>query len=195
MDLFEYSGENEQKHVPLAAKLRPQTLDDIVGQKHILGKGKLLRRAIEADQLSSIILYGPPGTGKTTIAKVIANTTKAAFEQINAVTAGVSDIKKITQEAKDRLNLYGNRTVLFIDEIHRFNKSQQDALLPFVENGTVILIGATTENPMFELNSALLSRSRIFQLKALTSEDIRAIIRRAVEDEENGLRFAQRPPR
>lgn len=187
MDLFEHASQQQPTHSPLAAKIRPRKLDEIVGQDHILGKGKLLHRAIEADELSSIVLYGPPGTGKTTIAKVIANTTEASFQQLNAVTSGVADIKEVTKNAKDNKLMYGHRTVLFIDEIHRFNKSQQDALLPFVEDGTVILIGATTENPMFELNSALVSRSRIFRLEALTHEDIRNILLRAAEDKERGL--------
>ncbi|PTX58423.1 putative ATPase [Melghirimyces profundicolus] len=188
MNLFDYGQEQEkEKNAPLAARMRPRTLDEIVGQSHILAPGKLLRRSIEADQLSSIILHGPPGTGKTTLAKVIANTTEAHFDQLNAVTAGVGDIRRLTQEAKERLGMYGRRTLLFIDEIHRFNKSQQDALLPYVEDGTLILIGATTENPSFEVNSALLSRSRIFQLHLLSEADLRKLAHRALTDEERGL--------
>ncbi|GGE13126.1 ATPase AAA [Marinithermofilum abyssi] len=188
MNLFDYGQEQEkEKKGPLAARMRPRTLDEVAGQTHIIGPGKLLRRSIEADQLTSIIFYGPPGTGKTTLAKVIAGTTEAHFEQLNAVTSGVADIRRITQEAKERLGMYGKKTLLFIDEIHRFNKSQQDALLPYVEDGTVILIGATTENPSFEVNSALLSRSRIFQLQPLTEADLHRIARRALQDEERGL--------
>ncbi|OYD08857.1 AAA family ATPase [Paludifilum halophilum] len=188
MNLFDYGQEQEkEKKGPLAARMRPRTLDQITGQSHILGKGKLLRRSIEADQLSSIILYGPPGTGKTTLAKVIAGSTQAHFEQLNAVTAGVSDIRRLTKEAKERLGMYGQRTLLFIDEIHRFNKSQQDALLPYVEDGTIILIGATTENPSFEVNSALLSRSRLFQLHPLSEEELKQLARRALDDRERGL--------
>ncbi|WP_091838992.1 AAA family ATPase [Marininema halotolerans] len=186
MNLFEY-GQEKERQGPLAARMRPRTLDEISGQAHILGKGKLLRRSIEADQLSSIILYGPPGTGKTTLAKVIAGTTKAVFEQLNAVTSGVSDIRRVTQEARERLSMYDSRTLLFIDEIHRFNKTQQDALLPYVEDGTIILIGATTENPSFEVNSALLSRSRIFQLDSLNEQDLAQLAKRALSDEERGL--------
>lgn len=188
MDLFEYGHQMEtEKKAPLAARMRPRTLDEFVGQSHILGPGKLLRRAIEADQLSSLVFYGPPGTGKTTLAKVIAGSTKAHFEQLNAVTAGVSDIRRLTKEAKERLGMYGQRTVLFIDEIHRFNKSQQDALLPYVEDGTIILIGATTQNPAFEVNAALLSRSRVFQLVPLTEEQLILLLKRALQDEERGL--------
>lgn len=188
MDLFEYSSaQDEHKRLPLASRMRPTHIDEMIGQEHIIGPGKLLRRAIEADQLTPMIFYGPPGTGKTTLAKVIAGTTKAHFEQINAVTSGVADIRRLTSEAKERLKMYQIKTVLFIDEIHRFNKSQQDALLPFVEDGIVILIGATTESPMFEINSALLSRSRIFRLEPLSSEHIRQILLRALNDEEKGL--------
>ncbi|GGA37913.1 ATPase AAA [Kroppenstedtia guangzhouensis] len=188
MNLFDYGQEQEKENTaPLAARMRPRTLDEIVGQSHILGHGKLLRRSIEADQLSSILLYGPPGTGKTTLAKVIANTTQARFEQLNAVIAGVAEIRRITRDAKEQLGMYNLRTLLFIDEIHRFNKSQQDALLPFVEDGTIILIGATTENPSFEVNSALLSRSRLFQLYPLTEENLKSLARRALTDEERGL--------
>ena len=188
MDLFDYMRENNQaKEAPLAARMRPVSLEEIVGQKHIIGKGTLLYRAIAADKLSSILLYGPPGTGKTTIAKVIANTTKAAFTQINATSAGKKDMEEVVRQAKDNLGMYNKKTILFIDEIHRFNKGQQDYLLPFVEDGTVILIGATTENPYFEVNGALLSRSVIFQLESLTKEDVRELLLRAAEDKERGL--------
>ena len=188
MDLFDYMRENNQaKEAPLAARMRPASLEEIVGQKHIIGKGTLLYRAIAADKLSSILLYGPPGTGKTTIAKVIANTTKAAFTQINATSAGKKDMEEVVRQAKDNLGMYNKKTILFIDEIHRFNKGQQDYLLPFVEDGTVILIGATTENPYFEVNGALLSRSIIFQLESLTKEDVKALLLRAAKDKERGL--------
>ena len=161
-----------EKESPLAARIRPATLDEVVGQQHIIGKDKLLYRAIRADKLSSLIFYGPPGTGKTTLAKVIANTTSAEFTQINATVAGKKDMEEVVRAAKDTMGMYGKRTILFIDEIHRFNKGQQDYLLPFVEDGTLILIGATTENPYFEVNSALISRSIIFELKALEKEAI-----------------------
>lgn len=188
MDLFDYMrSATQEKESPLASRMRPATLDEVVGQKHIIGKDKLLYRAIRADQLGSIIFYGPPGTGKTTLAKVIANTTKADFRQINATAAGKKDMEEVVKAAKDALGMYGRRTILFVDEIHRFNKGQQDYLLPFVEDGTLILIGATTENPYFEVNGALLSRSRIFELKSLEKEDIRELIRRAVYDEEKGM--------
>lgn len=184
MDLFDYMRQNNQeKEAPLAARLRPRTLDEVVGQQHIIGKDKLLYRAIQADKLSSIIFYGPPGTGKTTLAKVIANTTSAEFMQINATVAGKKDMEEVVSKAKDIRGMYGKKTILFIDEIHRFNKGQQDYLLPFVEDGTVILIGATTENPYFEVNGALISRSVIFELKPLSKDDIRELIRRAVYDE------------
>ena len=172
---------------PLASRLRPETIDEVVGQEHIVAPDKLLYRAIKADKLSSIILYGPPGTGKTTLAKVIANTTKGEFKQINATVAGKKDMEEVTSKAKDTLKMYGKRTILFIDEIHRFNKGQQDYLLPFVEDGTIILIGATTENPYFEVNAALLSRSAIFELKPLSKDNIRKLILRAVNDEKKGL--------
>lgn len=188
MDIFSYMREqNMDKESPLASRLRPTTLDEIVGQQHIIGKDKLLYRAIKADKLSSIIFYGPPGTGKTTLAKVIANTTSAEFVQLNATIAGKKDMEEVTAKAKDTFGMYGKRTILFIDEIHRFNKGQQDYLLPFVEDGTVILIGATTENPYFEVNGALISRSIVFELKALSPDDIRELILRALNDEEKGL--------
>ena len=187
-DLFDYMREkNQKKESPLAARMRPKTLDEIVGQEHIVGKDKLLYRAIKADKLGSIILYGPPGTGKTTLAKVIANSTKADFVQLNATISGKKDMEEVVKKAKDNLGMYGRKTILFIDEIHRFNKGQQDYLLPFVEDGTVILIGATTENPYFEVNGALISRSRIFELKPLSKEDIGKLIRRAVNDKERGM--------
>ena len=188
MDLFEYMKQtNLEKEAPLAARLRPTTLDEVVGQSHIIGKDKLLYRAIKADKLSSIIFYARPGTGKTTLAKVIANTTSAEFTQINATIAGKKDMEEVIQKAKDTMAMYGKRTILFIDEIHRFNKSQQDYLLPFVEDGTIILIGATTENPYFEVNGALISRSVIFELKPLDKEDIKQLIHRAVYDKEKGM--------
>ena len=188
MDLFDYMREqNREKESPLASRLRPATLDEMVGQQHIIGKDKLLYRAIKADKLSSIILYGPPGTGKTTLAKVIANTTSAEFLQINATSAGKKDMEDVIAQAKNNQGMYGKKTILFIDEIHRFNKGQQDYLLPFVEDGTVILIGATTENPYFEVNGALLSRSIIFELKNLSTEDIKTLILRAVNDKEKGM--------
>lgn len=188
MDLFEYARSKSMTgEAPLASRIRPRTLEEVVGQQHIIGKDKLLYRAIKADKLSSIIFYGPPGTGKTTLAKVIANTTSARFTQINATVAGKKDMEEVVKEAKDSMGMYGKRTILFVDEIHRFNKGQQDYLLPFVEDGTVILIGATTENPYFEVNGALLSRSVIFELKPLEKEDIKTLIRRAVYDQERGM--------
>jgi len=188
MDLFDYMRENTMEtESPLASRLRPRTLDEVVGQQHIVGVDKLLYRAIKADKLGSIIFYGPPGTGKTTLAKVIANTTSADFKQINATVAGKKDMEEVVKGAKDNMGMYGRKTILFVDEIHRFNKGQQDYLLPFVEDGTLILIGATTENPYFEVNGALLSRSRIFELKPLEKEDIRELIRRAVYDRERGM--------
>ena len=188
MDLFDLMRESStEKEAPLASRLRPRTLDEVVGQQHILGPGKLLRRAIQADKLSSIILYGPPGTGKTTIARVIANTSSAQFTQINATMAGKKDMEQEISAAKERRGMYGKKTILFIDEIHRFNKSQQDYLLPFVEDGTVVLIGATTENPYFEVNGALISRSTIFELRPLSPEDIITLIHRAVDDRERGM--------
>ncbi|MCR5256032.1 MAG: replication-associated recombination protein A [Acetatifactor sp.] len=188
MDLFDYMRENDmEKESPLAARLRPTTLDEIVGQEHILGKDKLLYRAIKADKISSIILYGPPGTGKTTIAKVIANTTSAEFKQINATVAGKKDMEDVIDQAKDVRGMYGKKTILFIDEIHRFNKGQQDFLLPFVEDGTIVLIGATTENPYFEVNGALISRSVIFELHPLSKENIKDLLKKAVYDRERGM--------
>lgn len=184
MDLFSYMRENVQDDdSPLAKRIRPETLDEMVGQEHIIGKDKLLYRAIKADKLRSLIFYGPPGTGKTTLAMVIAHTTKAEFRQLNATTAGKKDMEQVVNEAKDIRGMYGRKTILFVDEIHRFNKSQQDYLLPFVEDGTVILIGATTENPYFEVNGALISRSNIFQLKPLSKENIKTLILKAVYDQ------------
>ncbi len=188
MDLFEYMKDvNKEKESPLAARMRPRTLDEVVGQRHIIGKDKLLYRAIQADKLSSVIFYGPPGTGKTTLAKVIAGTTSAEFTQINATVAGKKDMEAVVEKAGELRGMYGKRTILFIDEIHRFNKGQQDYLLPFVEDGTVILIGATTENPYFEVNGALISRSLIFELEPLSREDIEELLRTAASDGERGM--------
>ena len=188
MDLFDYVREkNMNKEAPLASRLRPTTLEEVVGQEHIIGKDKLLYRAIKADKLSSVIFYGPPGTGKTTLAKVIANTTSAEFTQINATVAGKKDMEAVVQKAKELLGMYQKKTILFVDEIHRFNKGQQDYLLPFVEDGTIILVGATTENPYFEVNGALISRSSIFELKPLKKEDIKKLLTRAVYDVEKGM--------
>ena len=188
MDLFDYMRTNTmKKESPLASRLRPESLDEVVGQQHIIGPDKLLYRAIKADKLSSIIFYGPPGTGKTTLAKVIAHTTSAEFMQINATVAGKKDMEEVVEKAKEHMGMYGKKTILFIDEIHRFNKGQQDYLLPYVEDGTLILIGATTENPYFEVNGALISRSIIFELKPLAKEDIKKLIRRAITDEKKGL--------
>ena len=188
MDLFEYAkSKTLDQESPLASRLRPRTLDEVVGQQHIVGKDKLLYRAIKADKLTSVIFYGPPGTGKTTLAKVIANTTSASFTQINATVAGKKDMEAVVKQAQDDLGMYGKKTILFIDEIHRFNKGQQDYLLPFVEDGTIILIGATTENPYFEVNGALLSRSIIFELKSLEIPEIKELILRAVNDPERGM--------
>ncbi len=188
MDLFEYNREQEMKETgPLAYRMRPRSLEEFVGQEEIVGEGTLLYRAIKADRLGSVIFYGPPGSGKTTLAKIIANTTKSVFRQLNAVTSGKKDIEEVVKEAGDTLGMSGKRTILFIDEIHRFNKAQQDALLPAVEEGRIILIGATTENPYFEVNGALLSRSRVFELKSLSEEHIRNLLRRAVKDRERGL--------
>ena len=180
MDLFDYMREqNMEKEAPLASRLRPTTLEEVVGQQHIIGKDKLLYRAIKADKLSSVIFYGPPGTGKTTLAKVIANTTSAEFTQINATTAGKKDMEEVIAKAKEMQGMYRKKTILFVDEIHRFNKGQQDYLLPFVEDGTIILIGATTENPYFYVFNAILSRSTIFEFKPLTPEDVLKAVRRA----------------
>ena len=188
MDLFDYMRQNTQeKESPLASRMRPVTLDEVVGQKHILQKDKMLYRAITADKLSSVIFYGPPGTGKTTIAKVIANTTSSRFCQMNATVAGKKDMEAVVEEAKEQLGMYGKKTILFIDEIHRFNKGQQDYLLPFVEDGTLVLIGATTENPYFEVNGALISRSVIFELRPLEVEDIKELLKRAASDKEKGM--------
>ena len=188
MDLFEYMRQSRQEtEAPLAARLRPRCLEEVVGQQHIVGKDKLLYRAIKADKISSLIFYGPPGTGKTTLARVIAQTTKADFVQINATIAGKKDMEEVIARAKNNQGMYGKKTTLFIDEIHRFNKGQQDYLLPFVEDGTIVLIGATTENPFFEVNSALISRSIIFELKPLEKEEIKELIVRAVYDREKGM--------
>ena len=188
MDLFDYMREQKMEgESPLASRLRPTSLEEVVGQRHIIGKDKLLYRAIKADKLGSIIFYGPPGTGKTTLAKVIANTTSAEFTQLNATVAGKKDMEEIVRGAKERLGMYGKKTILFVDEIHRFNKGQQDYLLPFVEDGTLILIGATTENPYFEVNGALISRSLIFELRPLEKEDIKTLLKRAVYDRDKGM--------
>ncbi|MBR2062326.1 MAG: replication-associated recombination protein A, partial [Anaerotignum sp.] len=188
MDLFEYNRSLQGgQDAPLAARMRPVTLEEFVGQEHIVGKGKLLYRAIKSDRLSSVVFYGPPGTGKTTLAKIIANTTKSKFRQINATTAGIKDIKETVEDAKADLGMYGTKTILFIDEIHRFNKSQQDALLPHVEDGTLVLIGATTENPYFEVNKALVSRSIVFELHQLEDKDIKKLLHRALTDVEKGM--------
>lgn len=188
MDLFEYAREKSGKQEsPLASRLRPTTLEEVVGQQHIIGKDKLLYRAIKADKLSSVIFYGPPGTGKTTLAKVVAHTTSAEFTQINATVAGKKDMEAVVKRAQELKGMYQKKTILFVDEIHRFNKGQQDYLLPFVEDGTIILIGATTENPYFEVNGALISRSSIFELHPLSKEDIKILLKRAVTDEEKGM--------
>ena len=188
LNLFDFMSNNTRdKESPLAARMRPKTIDEVVGQEHILAKDKLLYRAIKADKLSSLIFYGPPGTGKTTLAKVIAGTTSAEFTQLNATVAGKKDMEEVTARAKETFGMYGKRTILFIDEIHRFNKGQQDYLLPFVEDGTVILIGATTENPYFEVNGALISRSLIFELKPIPKEKIEQLIKKAVTDKERGM--------
>lgn len=188
MDIFDYARSvNSEKKSPLASRLRPKTLDQVVGQEHIIGKDKLLYRAIKADKISSIIFYGPPGTGKTTLAKVIANTTSADFMQLNATVAGKKDMEDVVAKAKQNMAMSGRKTILFVDEIHRFNKGQQDYLLPFVEDGTVVLIGATTENPYFEVNSALISRSIVFELHPLSVENIKTLILRAVNDKTDGM--------
>ncbi len=188
MDLFEYAAQKEKASgAPLASRMRPRTLEEVVGQEHIIGRGRMLERAIRADKLSSVIFYGPPGTGKTTLAQVIANTTSSVFRQINATASGKKEMEEVVHQAKETLGMYARKTILFIDEIHRFNKAQQDYLLPFVEDGTIVLIGATTENPYFEVNGALLSRSIIFELKKLEREDVALLIRRAVSDRERGM--------
>ena len=188
MDLFDYMKEQTlENESPLASRMRPTTLEEVVGQEHIIGKGKLLYRAIKADKLGSVLFYGPPGTGKTTLAKVIANTTSAQFQQMNATVAGKKDMEEVVKKDQDYLGMYGKKTILFIDEIHRFNKGQQDYLLPFVEDGTLILIGATTENPYFEVNSALISRSIVFELKPLERRDISRLLIRAATDVEKGM--------
>ena len=188
MDLFEYMrSTNMEKESPLAARMRPRTLDEVVGQEYIIGQDKLLYRAIQADKISSVIFYGPPGTGKTTLARVIANSTSAEFTQINATVAGKKDMEEVVAKARELQGMYGKRTILFIDEIHRFNKSQQDYLLPFVEDGTLILIGATTENPYFEVNGALISRSIIFELKPIPAEAVKELLRKAVYDRDRGM--------
>jgi len=188
MDLFDYVRENTMKsESPLASRLRPTTLDEVVGQRHIIGEDKLLYRAIKADKISSVIFYGPPGTGKTTLAKVIANSTSSEFCQLNATASGKKDMEEVIQKAKDNRGMYAKKTILFVDEIHRFNKSQQDYLLPFVEDGTIVLIGATTENPYFDVNGALISRSIIFELKPLEKDDIKVLLKRAVYDKEKGM--------
>nr|WP_296488443.1 replication-associated recombination protein A [uncultured Acetatifactor sp.] len=187
-NIFEYMRSTDmEKEAPLAARMRPRTLEEVMGQEHIIGKDKLLYRAIKADKISSVIFYGPPGTGKTTLAKVIANTTSAEFTQINATVAGKKDMEEVVAKAKESQGMYGRRTILFIDEIHRFNKAQQDYLLPFVEDGTLILIGATTENPYFEVNGALLSRSVIFELKPIPREAVRELLKKAVYDSDRGM--------
>jgi putative ATPase len=186
-DLFDAQAEEARRdRAPLADRMRPRTLDEFVGQDHILGEGKLLRRAIEADRVTSLIFYGPPGTGKTTLARIIANTTEATFTSMNAVLSGVKDIREAVQKAKNRLKHHQQRTILFVDEVHRFNTSQQDALLPHVENGTVVFIGATTENPYFEVNNALVSRSRVFELDTLDDDALRQVAAMALTDDERG---------
>ena len=189
MDLFEANREKQKKEAPLAARMRPTSLDEWVGQEHIIGKNTLLTRAIKADKLASLVLYGPPGTGKTSLARIIAGATKGIFTQINATSAGIKDIHRAIEEAKSALALYGKQTILFVDEIHRFNKTQQDALLPFVEDGTLILIGATTENPYFEVNKALVSRSMIFELQPLSQGNILDLMQRAIKDSDRGLGY------
>jgi len=187
-DLFQHAGDSQLgREAPLAARMRPRNFDEFVGQEHLLGKGHVLRKSIEADQLPSIVLWGPPGSGKTTLANIIANVTRSHFSPISAVASGVADLRRIVEEAGERRGLYNQRTILFIDEIHRFNKAQQDAILPYVENGTITLIGATTENPSFEVISPLLSRCRVFTLKALNEEQVKLLVQRAIEDEERGL--------
>ena len=188
MDLFEHGRQAQiEREAPLAARMRPRTLDEFIGQEHVVGPGRLLRRAIQADQISSLIFCGPPGTGKTTLARIIANTTNSRFVTLNAVLAGVAQLREVVAEAREQRTLYNKRTILFVDEVHRWNKAQQDAMLPWVENGTVIMIGATTENPWFSVNSALLSRSRVFQLVPLTEDDLRKVAQAALSDPERGF--------
>lgn len=188
MPLFDLPEEKDLPHsMPLAARMRPQTFDEFVGQEHLVAAGRVFRKCIEADQLPSMIFWGPPGSGKTTLAHIIANITRAQFSSLSAVSAGVADMRKVIEEAKKRLKLSGQRTILFIDELHRFNKAQQDAVLPFVENGTVTFVGATTENPSFEVVAPLLSRCRVFRLNLLSDEDVRLIVKRAIKDKERGL--------
>src|SRR5512145_411362 len=188
MSLFDYArDQRQQQSAPLAVRMRPRTIEEFIGQEHIIGPGRLLRRAIEADQLTSIILWGPPGTGKTTLANIIAHHTKRHFAKLNAVTSGVKELRELIAAAQERAGMYSQRTVLFIDEIHRWNKAQQDGLLPFVEDGTVVLIGSTTENPFFSLVNPLLSRSRVFQLQPLTDQHVIAILQQALHDDERGL--------
>ena len=194
MDLFEHSRQEQiRREAPLAARMCPRTLDEFVGQEHIVGQGRLLRRAIEADRLfSSLIFWGPPSTGKTTLAMIVANTTARHFETISAVLAGVADLRRIIKEARERRGMYGRRTILLVDEIHRWNRAQQDALLPHVEDGIVVLIGATTENPYFEVIAPLVSRSRVFQFKPLADDEVVAILRRALTDTENRRGYGSR---
>ena len=179
--------ERAERHAPLAARMRPRSLDEFVGQEHVIGEGKALRRALEEDRVPSLVLWGPPGTGKTTLARIVASLTRSHFEPVSAVSSGVADLRRVVSEARDRLGEIGQRTILFIDEIHRFNKSQQDTVLPYVEDGTVTLIGATTENPSFEVISPLLSRSRVFRLEALGPDQIEDLLRRALADQERGI--------
>src|SRR6476620_5365732 len=188
MDLFgDIRKKNLDSAVPLAVRMRPRNLDEFVGQRHFLGPGKLLRRMLEADRLSSVLFYGPPGTGKTTLAQIIAQSTKSHFEQVNAAAVGVKEVRAILDAAKERLAHTGQRTVLFLDEIHRFNRAQQDILLPDVENGLILLVGATTENPFFSVNSPLVSRSQIFQFAPISEDDIKALVRRAIADKDRGF--------
>ncbi|MGB6044337.1 MAG: AAA family ATPase, partial [Pirellulales bacterium] len=188
MSLFEASEQSNVRSVqPLAARMRPETLDEFVGQQHFLGEGKLLWRLIRSNQVGSVIFYGPPGTGKTTLAHLLATEMNSRFRQLSAVTSGVKDLRALLTEAQDCVAAEGQRTLLFVDEIHRFNRAQQDVLLPDVENGVVILVGATTQNPFFAINSALVSRSQIFEFKSLSDEDIKTVLRRALEDASRGL--------
>jgi len=185
MPLFDLPEEKEKdssQSMPLAARMRPQTFAEFVGQEHLVGEGRVLRKCIEADQLPSMVFWGPPGSGKTTLAQIIANVTRAHFSALSAVSAGVADLRRVVGEAKRRLKSSGQRTILFVDEVHRFNKAQQDAVLPFVENGTVTFIGATTENPSFEVISPLLSRCRVFRLNLLSDDEVSVIVKRAIEE-------------